>query len=223
MKLLTEAELIWSPVVANTRMNRSRQATGVNSYEKEFGFSPVSFLEQRLAAGAPVAWLDVCCGEGRALLQAADYFAARGLSDKLLLKGIDLLPPADDRVIFETAAAVGWKPQETYDLITCSHGLHYLGDKLQVTATLLSVLKSAGCFAAHLDLHNIRIAQDAGGKYLKQLFAASSIRYDARRKLLLCTGPQQLHTGLMFLGADDLSGPNYTGQEAVTSYYRLMP
>jgi len=45
MKLLAEKDLIWSPIVANSRMNRARKSSGVNSYEKEFKFKPENFLE----------------------------------------------------------------------------------------------------------------------------------------------------------------------------------
>ena len=38
MNLLQEKELIWSPVVANCNMNRKRNLSGVNSYEKDIGF-----------------------------------------------------------------------------------------------------------------------------------------------------------------------------------------
>ena len=40
MKLFPENELVWSDVVANTRMNRKRSAVGVNSYEKELKLNP---------------------------------------------------------------------------------------------------------------------------------------------------------------------------------------
>lgn len=33
MKLLSENELVWSWVVANSKMNRKRNASGVNSYD----------------------------------------------------------------------------------------------------------------------------------------------------------------------------------------------
>lgn len=39
--------------------------------------------------------------------------------------------------------------------------------------------------------------------------------------MITCTGPRNLETGLVFLGADDQRGPNYTGQETVDGYYRL--
>lgn len=69
MKLLTENELIWSDVVANNRMNRKRSASGVNSYEKDLKFKPEKYLNDWLKQQGHVKWLDLCCGEGNALLQ----------------------------------------------------------------------------------------------------------------------------------------------------------
>lgn len=34
-------------------------------------------------------------------------------------------------------------------------------------------------------------------------------------------GPASVRFGLRYLGADDASGPNYSGQPAVTSHYAL--
>jgi hypothetical protein len=44
MQLLPEEKMVWSPVGANSRMNRSRNASGINSYEKEFLFNPEDYL-----------------------------------------------------------------------------------------------------------------------------------------------------------------------------------
>jgi hypothetical protein len=51
-----------SAVVANSAMNR----------ERELGFNPLAWLVCRTGA---VSWLDLCCGTGRALGQAADRLA----------------------------------------------------------------------------------------------------------------------------------------------------
>lgn len=48
MKLLSENELVWSWVVANSKMNRKRNASGVNSYEKELKIKPEVFLEEHI-------------------------------------------------------------------------------------------------------------------------------------------------------------------------------
>ena len=70
-KLLDDSALASSDVVANNAMNRLRNLAGVNSYERELGFSPLSFMKQREGKEKELAWLDVCCGEGLALLQAS--------------------------------------------------------------------------------------------------------------------------------------------------------
>jgi len=52
-RLLSDAELERSAVVANCAMNRERQLSGVNSYARELGFDPLEFLTSRLADQAP--------------------------------------------------------------------------------------------------------------------------------------------------------------------------
>ena len=84
MKLLKEEELILSAVVANNRMNRGRNASGVNSYEKDLGFQPVQYIRDRLARFGQVKWLDLCCGEGKALLQCAVDLADKPLQHWVL-------------------------------------------------------------------------------------------------------------------------------------------
>lgn len=217
MNLLTEQELIWSPIVANNRMNRKRVASGVNSYEKELYFNPAVYLDEVLAKQGQVKWLDLCCGEGNALLQYA-----KGLPTQagVTLTGIDLVDqfqqiPGDVHCLqFEVRSLVDWVPADKYDLITCVHGIHYIGDKLQVIAAALRALEPEGLFIGHLDLANIK------GVDAKQLFAQHKVGYNGRRRLLTCTGPRHIELQLTYAGADDQTGPNYTGQEAVTSYYR---
>jgi hypothetical protein len=45
--MLNERSLERSAVVANSRMNRERIDTGVNSYERELGLGPIEFLATR--------------------------------------------------------------------------------------------------------------------------------------------------------------------------------
>src|ERR1700733_8210555 len=70
MRLLGDDELERSAVVATCRMNRERHPLGSNGYDRELGLDPLDFLKQRIATGHLVAWLDLCCGTGRALIQA---------------------------------------------------------------------------------------------------------------------------------------------------------
>jgi len=47
MSLLLNDRLELSPIVANNRMNRERNAVGVNSYERDIWLSPIEFLTER--------------------------------------------------------------------------------------------------------------------------------------------------------------------------------
>jgi hypothetical protein len=64
-----------SAVVASCAMNRERQLAGVNSYTRELGFDPLQVVTAQIGGGrvrgGTAAWLDLCCGSGRALIQAA--------------------------------------------------------------------------------------------------------------------------------------------------------
>jgi hypothetical protein len=66
MDLLADAQLERSAVVANCRMNRERDLLGSNGYDKDLGLDPLDFLRGRAASGRRTAWLDLCCGTGRA-------------------------------------------------------------------------------------------------------------------------------------------------------------
>ncbi len=198
-------------------MNRKRVANGVNSYEKELFFNPSKYLDDLLARQGAVKWLDLCCGEGNALIQ---YASGLSVQDGITLKGIDLvdqfqeIPATVNCLEFEVRSLVDWISFEQYDLITCVHGIHYVGDKLQVLVHALSALQPQGIFIANIDPNNIQ------GVDIKKLFADNAIDYHARRKLLTCTGSRHIPITWTYTGADDQTGPNYTGQEAVTSYYR---
>ena len=91
MKLLPEDRLIWSPIVVNSRMNRERNSSGVNSYEQEFKFKPEEFLASKIEEFGQASWLDLCCGYGKALIQTAEYFDKLGQQKMIKLKGIDLV------------------------------------------------------------------------------------------------------------------------------------
>ncbi len=71
MTLLNDGLLERSAVVANCRMNRERNLTGSNGYTKEIGFNPIERLIERSGSGRIASWLDMCCGKGHALIQAA--------------------------------------------------------------------------------------------------------------------------------------------------------
>lgn len=224
MRLIDDTELHLSSVVANNAMNRARGLDGVNSYARDLGFHPLDRLRSRLAEHGAASWLDLCCGEGRALVQAA----AQEL-DGLALTGVDLVGHFDPAaahapgLTLVTASLGEWQPTRTFDLITCVHGLHYVGDKLGALATALAWLAPDGFFAAHLDLSSVRLLDGtSAAQPLRRLLRAAGLVYDGRRRLLTCVGPRELDLPFAYAGADDQAGPNYTGQPAVDSYYRPL-
>lgn len=227
MDLLTEEQLIWSPIVANNSMNRKRGASGVNSYEHELGFKPEIYLDARLEQQKCVKWLDLCCGEGNALLQYAAGALKKGSQENVLLLGIDLvdyfqpLPPDISCLKFQTGSLINWNANDQYDLVTCVHGLHYIGDKLKVLAAALKAVSKSGILVANLDINSIKIEGNKKQEYLKKLFRKHNIEYNVRRKLLCCEGSRDVSFNLVYKGADDKAGPNYTGQGAVDSYYAM--
>jgi ubiquinone/menaquinone biosynthesis C-methylase UbiE len=227
MQLLPEDKLVWSPIVANSGMNRERNSSGINSYEKEFHFKPEIFLESKIKESGQSSWLDLCCGQGNALLQTAIYLYGHGLQPNIKLKGIDLLNSFQviDKNIncidFESKSVVDWIPDQKYDLITCSHGIHYIGDKLKVIETAIGALNPHGIFIANLDLANIIITETNSNLFLKNLFKKTQIQYNNRSKIIKRVGFADIQFGLLYKGADDKGGANYTGQDAVTSYYSV--
>ncbi|GIF49208.1 methyltransferase [Asanoa ferruginea] len=223
--MLDDTTLAASAVVANSAMNRERQLAGPNSYARELGFDPLDRLLQRLPAQESVAWLDLCCGRGRALLQAGAQVEARGLEDRVELIGVDLVDyfdPATTAVTLICAPATTWDPYRRFDLITVVHGLHYVGDKLGLLQRAASWLTDDGHLIADLDTNSIRRNDgEPLGRGLTTHLKKAGFAYDGRRKRITKTGPTHERLPYDYRGADDRAGPNYTGQPAVHSYYAL--
>jgi SAM-dependent methyltransferase len=226
MKLMGDEELERSAIVANCRMNRERDLTGSNGYSREIGFNPLDFLRGQIAPGRRVAWLDLCSGTGKALIQAARISHAEGMEIEIV--GVDLagmfhrLETDLEHLRLVEASLRTWRPDRPFDLITCVHGLHYVGDKLGLIARAASWLTDEGLFVANLDLKkNLKLAdgQPAGRKVMSDLRRAG-IDYDRKKRLLICQGRRAVSLSCSYLGADDGAGPNYTGQPAVDSYYQ---
>lgn len=224
MKLLNDDSLTRSSVVANCQMNRERTLTGSNGYEKELRLNPLEHLLGR--SGAKIRWLDLCCGEGKALLEAARSVHGQGLDDRIEIVGVDLVAPtiaAEPKISclrLIRASVNTWQPAWQFDLITCVHGLHYIGDKLGLVVRAASWLTDAGQFVANLDLNNIKVAGGRGASRIvaKELRKAG-LEYDRRRKLVHCSRRIEAQLPFRYCGADDQAGPNYTKQAAVDSYY----
>jgi SAM-dependent methyltransferase len=228
-ELLSNRLLERSSVVANSLMNRERRVCGGNSYEKELGFDIIDFLQARLRHDRQerVRWLDLCCGSGKALIEAAGIFAEQKLNSRVEIIGVDLAamfepyPAAElDFLHLIESPVERWKPDGEFDLITCVHGLHYIGDKLGLIQNAVSRLKKGGVFTANLDLANFKFADDkpAGRAVTKEL-GRYGIEYKSNKHLIVCRGKKEINLKFRYLGADDKAGANYTGQAAVNSYY----
>lgn len=228
--LLDNVALEMSAVVANCSMNRERQLAGVNSYARELGFNPLQVLTAQTAdsgsAGTgTAAWLDLCCGSGRALIQAARQLHQAGLAGRVILVGVDLvdafdaLPGSVPGLKLVCAPATAWEPRRSFDLITCVHGLHYIGDKLALLTRAAGWLTPAGRLVADLDLSAIRVGGPAATRRLRARLRATGFAYNPRRHQITCTGQRDVRLPYAYLGADDRAGPGYTGQPAVNSHY----
>jgi SAM-dependent methyltransferase len=226
--LLDDAALEASAVVANCAMNRERQLAGVNSYARELGFNPLELLLARISGGGTgtAAWLDLCCGSGRALIQAARQVHAAGLAGRVTLTGVDLVDAFDPAPVpvpgleLVCAPVTAWQPARFFDLITCVHGLHYVGDKLAVLTRAASWLSPHGHLIADLDLSAIDLTGGpAAARQLAARLRAAGFAYDPRRHRVTCTGHRDIRLPYAYLGADDQAGPGYTGQPAVRSHY----
>jgi SAM-dependent methyltransferase len=223
MKLLGDDALERSAVVANCRMNRERNLTGSNGYAKELGFNPLDFLKSRLDAGRAAGWLDLCCGTGKALIEAARIVDDEGLN--IAIVGVDLVglfqpvKPEMTCLRLIEASLSSWQAERPFDLITCVHGLHYVGDKFGLVARAASWLEEEGLFTASLDLHNIKLTDARTVRKLTVSLRRSGLEYDGKRRLLACRGSKRLTLPFQYIGSDDRAGPNYTGQPAVNSYY----
>ena len=227
-KLKNEEELEWSSVVANNSMNRKRIAFGINSYEKEIKLNPIKYLISKYK-DRKLSWLDLCCGEGNALIQSAKFLRENNYENKIDLEGIDLVSYFADYSGYEDIMKLApmnlenWTPSTKYDLVTIVHGLHYIGDKIGLLEKISKSLKKEGIFLGNFSLENIRIqgVKDSE-KMLRKIFKESGIVYNSRTKMIEITEPISLSSKFKYLGADDQAGPNYTGQPVVDSVYEYV-
>lgn len=222
MPLLTNPQLEASPIVANNRMNRERNLAGSNGYDRELRLHPLELLADVIRRRGQASWLDLCCGTGRALVEAAQRADAANLP--LTIVGVDLaglfFPASSPRLTRHEASLTDWQPDRSFNLITCVHGLHYIGDKLGLLARAAGWLTDDGLLVGNLDLANLRLAD---GRPAARVFAAELRRqgfeFSSRHRLVRRTGRSVVDWPLRYLGADDQAGPNSTGQPAVNSYY----
>ena len=227
MELLDNGDLEKSGVVANCRMNRERRLTGSNGYERELRFHPLDFLRPICVTTGEAGWLDLCCGSATALAEAATIIQAENLPIQIV--GVDLVQSSAgferefDCLHLVEASLTNWEPDEQFDLITCVHGLHYIGDKLGLIARAAGWLTERGRFVANLDLDNLKLRdRQPASRVISAELRRNGFAYSTRTKLIQCDGRRQCTFPLVYLGADDTVGPNCTGQAAVDSYYEKI-
>jgi SAM-dependent methyltransferase len=183
-------------------------------------------LKSRLETKGEASWLDLCCGRGRALIEAAEALVPYSSNSSLQLLGVDLVTMFDSYsptlsfIHLRESSVSSWRPDSQFDLITCVHGLHYIGDKLGLIRNAVSWLKEDGVFLANLDPDNLKFPDgaSAGNRIIRDL-KKIGFDYHARKHLIVCERKKDFTLNYRYLGADDAAGPNYTGQAAVNSHY----
>lgn len=229
MKLLSEDELENSSIVVNSLMNRERRIIGRNSYSKELGLNILEYIDDKVKEQEVLNWLDIGCGSGRALIEAAKYFHDSDRQNKIDILGIDLVnmfnpKPADlTNLSLMALNIIEYKPNKKFDLITCIHGLHYIGDKLKLIENIVNWIAEQGLFIANIDLDNFR---DSDNNSIKRLISKklklSGIIYNSRKHIISVEGSKTINFKYQFIGADENAGPNYTKQAVVNSVYLLL-
>lgn len=227
MKLKDDKSLEYSSTVANNKMNRQRQLIGINSYEEDLQYDIVAFLEAKfIQVNRPIRWLDVCCGEGRALLQASQLFATFIEEERLKITGLDLVnyfhPKLQqvEGVDLYVSPINTWQTSHSFDLITVVHGFHYIGDKLATFCKLGLLMEEKGLLLANFDTESIAIKNIGQSHFdLKKALKLQGIYYDNQNKILRCEGSKNLNFPLLYQGGDDTNYTTYTGMKGVKSYY----
>jgi SAM-dependent methyltransferase len=214
-RLLDDPALERSSVVANCTMNRERSLTGSNGYGRELGIDVVDELSRQDGA----RWLDLCCGTGRALYEAAAQI------ENVEIVGVDLAghfvpAPPPQGLTLVVASVSGWEPEGRFELITSVHGLHYVGDKLGFLTRAASWLSDDGLLVANFDVRSVRWGDGtAMGRRLTAELRRQGFTCDTARRRISLRGRREIRLPYRYLGADDTAGPNYTGQPAVDSFY----
>lgn len=209
--MLDEPALEATATVANNQMNRERRLLGPGGYERELGLDIVGLLAR---SPGRARWLDLACGTGRALLDA------EALLPDAELVGVDLVDffwpaPPGSRVQRTVTPLRSFAPEGSFDLVTCVHGLHYVGDKLGTLLRMRSWLRPGGQLAAHLDLDTVRID---GQRAQPALLRSLGLRWSGRRHLVTAIGPGAPAPAPRFAGAA-CEGVTWTGQPGVVSHY----
>ena len=224
--MLPADELLASSTVANATMNRGRGLSGVNSYERELRFSLIDFLAERVREHGAAVWYDACCGQGRALVEAGRQFADDGWGSQVQIIGVDLVsmftPDEAPNVTLRAADVAAFTLEQPADLITCVHGLHYLGDKLGFLQHAYTLLAPGGLLLGHLDASNVLHAESG------QSIWRQAARHAAKRGAALELKSHVLRVkrtdapldfGVTFQGGSISEKPNYSGITVINSWY----
>ncbi|HET7489875.1 MAG TPA: methyltransferase domain-containing protein [Acidimicrobiales bacterium] len=165
---------------------------------------------------------------GQALVEAAVALAAAGSAGPVRLVGVDLVdffasvPPGLAGPELVVASVASWVPDTAFDLVTCVHGLHYVGDKLGLLSRAAGWLAPGGLLVADLDPGDVRLADGRpAGQRLPGALRAAGFAWDGRRRRVTRRGAGAAVVPWRYLGADDRGGPNRTGQPSVRSYYEV--
>lgn len=225
MDFVSDHELLNSPVVANSIMNRSRALKGVNSYERDLKFDISQFILNRIKHNGAVNWCDICCGEAKALLAMYDILCAGYSGKNIELFGIDLVVNkaydlSTDKIhLCITEGNVMEYPLPfKAELITCVHGLHYIGDKLGLLQRLYADLEIQGVLIAHIDPDNLKLPMD--WKALLRSIRKNGVDIVYKNHIITITkNDRDFIHGLVYKGATISETPNYTGIIAVDSCY----
>ena len=228
MKLLTDEALERSAVVANCRMNRERDLVGSNGYDKELGFNPLDFLKEALASIRPGAWLDLCCGTGKALIQAAEHHAEGRVPGSRswasiwsgCSKGSIPISPACDwsRRRFVRGGPIDPRPGHLRPRAALRRRQAGADRSCRLLAHPGGAIRGEpGPWQPEA-----RRWPAVGEEVVTDLVVAG-LEYDRRRRPVTCRGRRTMNLPYRYLGADDRAGPNYTGQPAVDSLYEADP
>jgi SAM-dependent methyltransferase len=224
MPLLDDTALEASSVVAHRFMNRERELRGGNGYAREIGLDPFDYLTTCLQRRAHPRWLDLCCGSGRALIQTAELAREAGVADRIRIVGIDLAgrfwrsERLESLELIERSAWL-YEPEARFDLITCVHGLHYVGDKLGLIRRACTWLADDARFVATLDLGTLRLRGAPAKRTIARTLRHAGLDVDTRRHRVARHGPARIEVPWTYSGADDRGGPSFTGEPAVISHY----
>ena len=195
-------------------MNRSRGSAGSNSYQKDLSIDLIEFLRQKSVNNESARWLDICCGEGRALIETATLIANRAAIENspndLQITGIDLAGmfqkyPVDlTHLQLLEVPIEEFKPSQEFDLITCVHGLHYLGDKLSTIQKAAAWLKTDGLFLANVEMKNLKLFENKNSHSIFSAFLRKQgFEFNSKKHLLKLKGKRNFAIPFEYLGADD--------------------